>query len=45
MEFNFEDNFNKIFQGCWLLAGEDGEENGWAIGLWGWVNVVGDVSA
>ena len=35
MEFNFDDNTNKIFQGCWLLTSEDGEENGCVIGGWG----------
>ena len=33
--YNIEDTINKIFQVYWLLTSGNGEENGYAVGVWG----------
>ena len=36
MGYNIEDTINKIFQVYWLLTSGNWEENGYAVGVWGW---------
>ena len=36
MGYIIEDTINKIFQVYWLLTSGNGEENGYAVGVWGW---------